>query len=126
MRLGTANPNATEVYSLFCSYVTGMWTIFETLAGDLWEAALNTKPDLLAQLKGKSNRLRKSKPGLFDFKPEPENLGGKFVRLDQILYFRWDLTKSMGALLRSKFEFFAVGRYPRGLRVGILRAVLRD
>ena len=33
--------------------ITGAWTAFEAMAGDLWEAALNSKPTILAKLVGR-------------------------------------------------------------------------
>jgi hypothetical protein len=41
--------------------ITGMWTAFEVLAGDLWEAALNSHPHGLAELKGKRKKNGESK-----------------------------------------------------------------
>jgi hypothetical protein len=44
---------------LLSSMVTGTWTAFETLAGDLWEEALNVRPDLLADFCGAPDRIQK-------------------------------------------------------------------
>jgi hypothetical protein len=37
---------------MFSGYITGTWTAIETMIGDLWEAALNTHPEILAALNG--------------------------------------------------------------------------
>lgn len=47
--------------AILVSQLTGMWTAFETLAGDLWEMALNVHPYGLSELKGKpSDRISKN------------------------------------------------------------------
>jgi hypothetical protein len=46
-------PAAIGLEAMLSSAITGTWTAFETMAGDLWEAALNAHPDGLAELKGK-------------------------------------------------------------------------
>src|SRR5882724_8577934 len=43
----------TGLDAILRGMVTGMWTAFEVLASDLWEAALNAHPAGLAELKGK-------------------------------------------------------------------------
>jgi hypothetical protein len=41
-----------------------MWTIFESLAGDLWEAAHNHMPDGLVELQGRKRYKRRAFTGL--------------------------------------------------------------
>jgi hypothetical protein len=54
------DPNINSaVQALLTSYITAMWTVFESLAGDLWEATLNHMPDGLAELRGKTNRYKR-------------------------------------------------------------------
>jgi phage FluMu protein Com len=43
--------------SILRGMVLGTWTAFETFAGDLWEAALNARPDLFANLLGQHDRI---------------------------------------------------------------------
>ncbi|MEY2396500.1 MAG: hypothetical protein QOF94_2845, partial [Acidobacteriaceae bacterium] len=45
------------VDAMLAAYITGMWTAFEVLSGDLWEAALNIHPETLSNLNGKIGRL---------------------------------------------------------------------
>jgi hypothetical protein len=67
--------------------ITGAWTAFETLTGDLWEASLNCHPAGLSDLKGKTSGENKS------------------VHLRAIQQFKYDLSKSMGTLLKEKHSF---------------------
>ncbi len=48
-------PQAIE--ALLFSIVIGMWTVFETLAGDLWKQAVNASPSGLAALEGDPGRI---------------------------------------------------------------------
>jgi hypothetical protein len=106
--LANSPPQSAGFEGLLLSYVTNMWTIFETLAGDLWEAAINEKPDILAQLKGKSSRLRKGRGrSAIDSPPSHtrEDEASKLVRLDLIQFHRWNLSNKMGTVLKSKYDF---------------------
>jgi hypothetical protein len=67
--------------------IVGAWTVFETLTGDLWEAALNCHPAGLSDLKGKTSG------------------EGKSVPLRSLQQFKYDLSKSMGTLLKEKRGF---------------------
>lgn len=70
--------------------IVGAWTAFETLAGDLWEAALNSHPAGLSELKG----------------PRSDGAGdGKSVPLNILQQFKFDLSKSMGTVLKQKYSF---------------------
>jgi hypothetical protein len=44
---------ASGIESTLSSMIIGMWTTFETLAGDLWEATVNCHPHGLSLLAGK-------------------------------------------------------------------------
>jgi hypothetical protein len=44
-------PPGAGLEALISSAVTGTWTAFETMAGDLWEVALNHHPDRLSEMK---------------------------------------------------------------------------
>jgi hypothetical protein len=88
----------------FC--VTGTWTAFETMAGDLWEAALNVHPQGLAELKGTRKRITRgtdsdSSRGQED--PEIEKL--KSVPLNEILRHEFKIENRMGTVLRTKQRF---------------------
>jgi hypothetical protein len=47
----------TGLEGLLSAMLTGTWTAFETLAGDLWETALNLHPKGLANLDGSASRI---------------------------------------------------------------------
>jgi hypothetical protein len=92
--------------ALFLSYITTMWTVFETLAGDLWETAINEKPNQLAQLSGQTRRLKKGKqPPLDSSVPSSERREGKSVKLDSLQYYNWNLAGKMGTVLKTRCDF---------------------
>ncbi len=72
---------------MLSSYITGMWTAFETMAGDLWEQALNLSPENLATLQG-----------------APKGQQRKSIDLDIIRLHGFGLQKKMGTILRGKYE----------------------
>jgi hypothetical protein len=63
------------------------WTAFETLAGDLWEAALNSHPHGLSELKGEKAQ------------------GEKTVQISLLRKYSFDVSKRMGTLLKEKRNF---------------------
>jgi hypothetical protein len=67
--------------------IVSSWTAFETLAGDLWEAALNSHPHGLSELKGKKAQ------------------GEKTVQIGLLQKYSFDVSKAMGALLKEKRPF---------------------
>lgn len=77
-----------KFHHVFESMIFFGWTMFETLAGDLWEAAVNLRPQPLAQLRSK-NGVQKSKPD------------SKQIELSAIEAFRFDIQHRMGTLLRN-------------------------
>jgi hypothetical protein len=103
--LSSASPGARGFEALLMSYVSGMWTIFETLASDAWEAAVNAKPDRLAQLKGKSNRLKKGKASRPPAQATADDAPGKQIKLEFLQFYGWNLTDRMGTVLRNKYDF---------------------
>jgi hypothetical protein len=106
--------------------ITGTWTAFEALAGDLWESAVNVCPEPLARLRGRkreielevADRVRKQigSAGTKKTKPNSEDSQSgqqgrqesKQVFLDSIVEVTgnsFDLRKKMGELLRTRYEF---------------------
>lgn len=83
------------------SYLTAAWTAFETAAGDLWEAALNYRPQGLADLGGKKRYKKREDRRSSDEVPRLE----KLVKLDLIRKHEWDTRNRMGSILREKFAF---------------------
>jgi hypothetical protein len=67
-----------------------VWTAFETLAGDLWEAAVNVHPHGLAQLAGKN------KQGGQEKKDQ-----GKMVQFSLLELYDFDLRTVMGTMQRN-------------------------
>lgn len=87
------------------SYVTSAWTMFETAAGDLWEVALNFRPQGLADLNGKKRYKKRDEKRHDDETPKME----KQVRLSLIRDQNWDTKHRMGTILRDKFAFTTLG-----------------
>jgi hypothetical protein len=69
------------------SQIIATWTAFEAMTGDLWEAALNAKPAILAKLDGR-NPSSRSKPG-----DDP-----KRIKLDYLYQYDFDLSGRMGSI----------------------------
>jgi hypothetical protein len=87
------------------SYITSAWTMFETAAGDLWEAALNYRPQGLADLNGNKRYKKRGDRRVIDESSKSE----KLVRLDTIRSYGWDTKNKMGSILREKFAFTTLG-----------------
>jgi hypothetical protein len=68
------------------SQIIATWTAFEAMAGDLWEAALNTKPAILAKLSGRNPSKSKSSD-------DPRR-----IRLDHLYRYNFDLSERMGSI----------------------------
>jgi hypothetical protein len=91
------------INAMLSSLVLGMWTTFETMAGDLWEAALNAHPGVLADLAGDPKRL----VGRGQRQRAQENwqTNSKQVPLNQLQRHQYDIRNKMGTILRPKFSF---------------------
>ena len=83
------------------SYITSAWTMFETAASDLWEAALNHRPQGLADLSGKKRYQGRETKRSDDDAPKLD----KLVKLKLIRENDWDTRNKMGSILREKFAF---------------------
>lgn len=77
---------------LYKSMVIQSWTSVEVMVGDLWESALNEHPESLAHL---SNDEGARKAGDAD----------KAIPLSILSRNNFDLSKTMGTILRDKFNF---------------------
>ena len=82
--------------SIISGVVTGVWTAFEAMSGDLWEAALNASPNVLAKLPGEKARGEKDL--------------GKQISVDRLAQHGFDLRGKMGTLLRERFEFSSLDK----------------
>lgn len=97
---GPASVNAFEFAMM--SYLTSAWTAFETAASDLWEVALNHRPQGLAELSGERRyRKRETRKSGEEDIPKLE----KSIKLELIRGHEWDTRNKMGSILRDKFSF---------------------
>lgn len=101
------------------SAVVQTWTGFETLAGDLWRAAINAQPRGLADLKGMPTRIEKRAGGspksTFGEEPLSELTAEKSVSLSDLSRLtkgEYDVRHRMGDLLWQRFSFATL----RGIR----------
>jgi hypothetical protein len=100
--LGNSGPTG-GFQAMFASFIIATWTAFETMAGDLWEAALNIHPAGLSNLDGKATRLRKTNKPMMQVRGSTSD--SKLVPLDLIQMNQFDLRQCMGTILRGRFEF---------------------
>lgn len=84
---------------------TGMWTAFEVLAGDLWEAALNAHPRKLSDLKAGKRKAKRPKVDVGVVSTGGQTQDDKQVPLNMLQKFDYDLSQKMGTLLRKKYNF---------------------
>lgn len=95
--------------AILTSQITGAWTAFEVLSGDLWEAALNVHPQYLSDLKNKRPKGNRPKSGSPSDKPERHSddfsENEKMIRWNRFQEFNFDLSSKMGTLLRPRFDF---------------------
>lgn len=77
---------------LLSALLVQAWTTLETLVADTWESALNIHPKTLASLAG--GKLNK-----------PKGDDRKQVPLDLLQRYSYNLSGSMGTLLREKYRF---------------------
>jgi hypothetical protein len=89
--------------NMFSGYITGTWTAIESMLGDLWEAALNTHPHVLATLNGKPKRITSNAAQPVKGATDPDR---KFD-LNLVAKHNFDLRSCMGTIFRleRRFEF---------------------
>lgn len=93
--LGGGGPGEQAWLSML---IMGTWTAFETMAGDLWEAAVNSHPIRLALLKGK-RRGSNAGPPL----PSSDRKGdGKTISMNTLAKHKYRINAMMGTLLREE------------------------
>jgi hypothetical protein len=102
-------PARNGLEAMLSSCITGIWTAFETMAGDLWEAALNVHPSGLAELKGKRKRLLKDSDDTdapaADNQDDTDAANIKSVPLNEILRHQFKIEDKMGSVLRTRRRF---------------------
>jgi hypothetical protein len=97
------------------SIVVTTWTAFETLAGDLWEQAVNCHPQILAKLKGQRPKTTRNAP-YTAVRPQQLNAESdenrKVIDINALERFNYNLTGVMGTLLREsdKVAFQSLGK----------------
>lgn len=103
--------------AILVSQLTGMWTAFESLAGDLWTCAVNAHPQVLAKLEGSKNRISNSQK---ERERQQSDTSGTVERelLDKFSRGTYDLRHKMGNVLRESFSFIKLS----GIRVAYSRA----
>jgi hypothetical protein len=103
-------PARQGLEAMLSSCMTGTWTAFETMAGDLWETALNMHPKGLAELQGKRKRLLKgaeidSDAAANSEQDDSDGANLKSVPLNEILRHEFKIEHRMGSVLRTRQRF---------------------
>jgi hypothetical protein len=97
------------IYATLCSQLTSGWTAFETLVGDLWEAALNVYPSTLAGLNGSRTRIQKiagKRPAVEDQDAgEPKEVGFNLKAFHRLTKGTFNAERIMGSLLKENRRF---------------------
>lgn len=88
------------------SVLTGTWTAFESMAGDLWEATLNAHPKGLSELKGRTARKKaaKSGKGAESLQAPTGPAEGTKIDVAYLAKYRYDLSGRMGTILKNRFK----------------------
>lgn len=90
----------TGLRALFGGAIILAWTTFECLATDLWERALNLSPVSLASRA--ANAVDTADGGS---KSNPVGLSARWISIDVLRKYGFDLRCHMGSVLKSKFTF---------------------
>jgi len=117
------------VEAVFFAMIQGAWTAFETLAADLWEAAINSCPQSLFKLDGEEKRIerivtdrieedkrlasggkrpkkaRRPPAESIVAKDERESKKVDLLQIGKVSGDTFNLGNKMGSLLRTKYEF---------------------
>jgi hypothetical protein len=127
--LGEQRPRVRECLDLIRkTVIVNAWTSFETMAEDLWRAALNVHPRGLAELKGKpksritkrnKNRRKSDQPPIVgetragdsesdhSYKPMNSSEEDKHISLNALMRFEFDVKHRMGDVIcfDGRFDF---------------------
>ena len=96
------------IETILSSMILGTWTAFETLAGDLWEEAINAHPAELAALRADEGRITKQAnavPSPDDSSRGRESKSVKLTVLDAITKGTFALHDKWGTILRQSTKF---------------------
>lgn len=96
--LGFSEEIRSGYRALLYSGIVWIWASFEVFCSDLWEAAVNESPHLLAKyaISGLSR---------LDRRKDTDATIDKHIRLDYLAKYGYDLTHNMGTILKSRFDF---------------------
>ena len=92
---------------LYSASISGSWTALECLATDLWVAALNEEPIILAQAAIAS----------LDGDQEPGELTAKHIPVGLAARYGFDLRGCLGTILKSKFDFTGISGIQKAYKV---------
>jgi hypothetical protein len=108
------------VDAMLYALVTGAWTSFESLASELWEAALNAHPRTLAYLRGTASDRFKVDSGQ---KSKPTDQS-KVVKIDDLEKYDYAIADKMGTIYidGGKTSFDSLN----GIRVAYAQAFWED
>jgi hypothetical protein len=93
---------------VLASSITGSWTAFEVLAGDLWTAAVNAHPHTLSEMKGKLVKweIPKAARGTEEKERESGNKkgaeAGPQISIKWLQFHNYNVSQKMGTLLRQR------------------------
>jgi len=117
------------IEAVLSGIVVGAWTAVESLAGDLWEEAINLCPRGLSELKGTKNRINKmsrgyepdSDPGVQE-ESRQQNLAKSvsIARIHEFTRGTCNLEKRMGSLLRGRQDFQSLRKIRTAYAVAFL------
>ncbi len=132
--LNLANHEEVDtIQSWLASAVIGTWTAFETMAGDLWEQAVNHHPRGLATLRGslskkeaadaRGDEHRTANASALTPRPAPEQKpADRSIKLKFLEEHGYDVSKVMGTVWREDMSFQTL----RGIRDAYVRAFADD
>jgi hypothetical protein len=111
-----AAPARSGIEALLASAITGTWTAFEAMAGDLWETALNIHPAGLAELKGiRNKKLRRDETGPI------EKADTKSIPLWLVVKHKFSVADKMGSILRERQRFDHLNGIREAYRLAFFR-----
>jgi hypothetical protein len=110
-------PSGVGLEAMLSSALTGTWTAFETMAGDLWETAVNIHPSVLAELRGK----RKRQESQSQASEADDKESRKFVQLSEILRHQFDIRNKMGSVHRNQRRFDSLTGIREAYRLAFCR-----
>jgi len=113
----SSGPIRSGSEAILIAQITGLWTAFEALAGDLWVAALNAHPNVLSDLSGKRSKSNKTRaepeptsPDIEQERDEPDSEAARYLLIMHLKQNDYDLSQHMGHALRHRYNFTKLER----------------